>query len=77
MSCSLQHKVYSTIQLFGWSLSHFCWAHTLGKLGWVVVDVGQSDVDGGGAREAADLACHVFGLDNDGVVFPGFPVHVR
>lgn len=49
---------------------------TLRKLGWVVVDVGQSDVDRGGAREASDLPCHVFGLDNNRVVFSGFAVHV-
>lgn len=50
---------------------------TLRKLGWVVVDVGQGDVDSGGAREASDLARHVFGLDNNRVVFSGFAVHVR
>lgn len=53
-----------------------CCVRTLRKLGRVVVDVCQSDVDGGGAREASDLAGHVFGLDNDGVVFSGFAVHV-
>lgn len=51
-------------------------AHTLGELGRVVVDVCQRDVDRGGTREASNLACHVFGLDNDSVVFSGFPVHV-
>lgn len=50
--------------------------HTLRKLGWVVVDVRKGDVDSGGARKASDLACHVFGLDNNRVVFSGFAVHV-
>lgn len=49
---------------------------TLGELGRVVVDVGQRDVDGGGAGQASHLARHVFGLDDDGVVLPGFSVHV-
>lgn len=50
--------------------------HTLGKLGWVVIDICQSDVDSGGARETSDLACHVFCLDNHSVMFSGFSVHV-
>lgn len=52
------------------------WSLTLRELGRVVVDVGQCDVDGGGARQAAHLTRHVFGLDDHGVVLPGFTVHV-
>lgn len=50
--------------------------HTLWELGRVVVDICQGDVDGCGAREASDLACHVFGLNHNSVVFSGFTVHV-
>lgn len=43
----------------------------------VVVDVGERDGDGGGAGEAAHLAHHVFGLDDEHVLVPRLAVHVR
>lgn len=49
---------------------------TLIKHGRVVVDVAERDVDSGGASEPPQLAAHVLGLDDHGVVFPGLPVHV-
>lgn len=42
----------------------------------VVVDVRQRDGDGGGAGEAAHLAHHVFGLDDQNVLVPRLAVHV-
>lgn len=42
----------------------------------VVVDVGEHDGDGGGARQAAHLANHVFGLDDKNILVPGLTVHV-
>ena len=37
---------------------------TLREAGRVVVDISDHDGDGRGAREAAQLACHVCGLDH-------------
>lgn len=42
----------------------------------VVVDVGERDGDGRGAREAAHLAHHVFGLNDQHVLVSGLAVHV-
>lgn len=49
---------------------------TLVKHWRVVVDVAQRDVDSSGACEPPQLSTHVFGLDDYGVVLPGFSVHV-
>lgn len=51
-------------------------SHTLRKPGWIVVDVGERDVDGGGPWKTPHWAGHVFGLDDDGEHFCGFSVHV-
>lgn len=48
----------------------------MGEARRVVVDVGERDGDGRGAGEAAHLAHHVFGLDDEHVLVPGLPVHV-
>lgn len=49
---------------------------TLVKHGGIVVDVGERDVDRGGAGQTPHLPPHVLGLDDHGVVFSGLPVHV-
>lgn len=49
---------------------------TLRELGWVVVDICEGDVDGGGSRESSNRSCHVFGLNDYSIVFPRLPVHV-
>lgn len=38
-------------------------ALTFGKPGWIIVDVAEGDVDGGGSGQAPQLAPHVLGLD--------------
>lgn len=50
---------------------------TLVEHGRVVVDVGERDVDRGGARQTPQLPAHVLGLDDHRVVLSGLPVHVR
>lgn len=49
---------------------------TFGEARRVVVDVAQADVDGGGAGQAAQLAAHVLGLDQNLVLLLHLPVHV-
>lgn len=43
---------------------------------WIVVDIGQRDVDCGGPRQTPYRAGHVFGLDDDQVHLSRFSVHV-
>lgn len=50
---------------------------TLRETGWVVVNVGDHNGDGGGAREAAQLACHVCGLDHHLIALLALAVEVR
>lgn len=50
---------------------------TLWETGRVVVDVGDHDGDGGGAREAAQLARHVCGLDHHLIALLALAVKVR
>lgn len=49
---------------------------TLRETRWVVIDIGDHDGDGGGAREAAQLARHVCGLDHHLVALLAFAVEV-
>lgn len=51
-------------------------APTFGEARRVVVDVAQADVDGGGAGQAAQLAAHVLGLDQNLVLLLHLPVHI-
>lgn len=43
----------------------------------VVVDICERDRHRRGAGEAAHLAHHVFGLDDEDILIPRLPVHVR
>lgn len=36
---------------------------TFREPGWIIVDVAEGDVDGGGPGQAPELAPHVLGLD--------------
>ena len=38
-------------------------ALTFGEPGWIIVDIAEGDVDGGGPGQPAQLAPHVLGLD--------------
>lgn len=49
---------------------------TLLKHRWVVVDVTEHDANSGGAGQSTHLTTHVFGLDENSVVFSGLSVHV-
>lgn len=49
---------------------------TLGEARRVVVDVGELDGDGGGPRQAAEVAAHVFSLEQHQVLVLALPVHV-
>lgn len=49
---------------------------TLRETGWVVIDISDHDGDGRGAGEAAQLACHVCGLDHHFVALLALAVKV-
>lgn len=50
---------------------------TLGETGWVVIDICQRDVHGGGPRQASHLATHVLGLNHHLVLFSVLSIHVE
>lgn len=49
---------------------------TFSKPWWIIVDVSQGDVDGGGSSQTPQLSTHIFGLDHNLVRLFDFPVHV-
>lgn len=50
---------------------------TLGETGWIVIDICQRDVHGGGPRQSSHLAAHVLGLNHNLVLFSVFSIHVE
>lgn len=48
-----------------------------GETGWVVIDICQRDVHGGGPRQASHLATHVLGLNHHLVLFSVLSIHVE
>lgn len=36
---------------------------TFGEAGWIIVDIAEGDIDGGGPGQPSQLAPHVLGLD--------------
>lgn len=80
---SLPHSL--TLSLSHWEASEAAGAFggvregvllTLLELGRVVVDVGERDLDLGGARQPPHVAAHVLGLDDHVVLLAGLAVHV-
>lgn len=66
----------ATTRAIRWRATASARSLTLVKHGRVVVDVGERDVDRGGAGQTSHLPPHVLGLDDHGVVLSGLPVHV-
>lgn len=49
---------------------------TFSKPWWIIVDVGEGDVDEGGSSQTPQLSAHIFGLDHDLVRLFDLSVHV-
>lgn len=49
---------------------------TLRKPGWIVVDISECDIYCCWAWQPSNLPSHIFGLNDNGIMLSGFPVHV-
>lgn len=50
--------------------------HTLRKPWWIVVDISECDIYSCWPWQPSDLPSHIFGLNDNGIMLSGFPVHV-